>query len=555
MCGIFFYHGGTVGLDAGKITQQFFNIKHRGPDNSSVYVENNMFIGFHRLAINDLHTAGNQPMVIDDVILICNGEIYNYQKLKKQYNIECASNSDCEVILRLYIYLKQKYHDKNKIMEYLCNELEGEFAFIIYDKEMNVVMVTRDRYGVRPLFVAYNQKTKEIGFCSELKGLNDVFDIDCFCHQFLPSYVMSINVGVLEAANMPISQALEVFPYFNNIVSYDLSVNNEQVIYRNIRFMLQEAVKQRCMSDVPMCALLSGGLDSSLVCGILSKLLKKPLHTFSIGLAGSPDLFHARVVSNHINSVHHEVVIKEEDMLNSIEDVIRSIESYDITTVRASIPNYLIAKHIKEKTRFKVVLSGEYSDEVFSGYMYNKMAPTADALHKEANKLLHYICYFDSLRADRCISVHGLEARCPFSSTELVKYVLSIDPKMRMSNDKIEKYILRKAFEEEDIIPRSVLFRSKAAFSDAVSTRENSWHCILKKHIDQMISDEEFEQNAKNFFHNTPKTKEAYFYRKIFHKYYRHDKVIPYFWLPNQKWVGEQIDPSARELGEEVCRE
>lgn len=555
MCGIFFYHGSSVELDAGKIARQFFNIKHRGPDNSSMYVEKNMFIGFHRLAINDLHTSGNQPMVIDDVILICNGEIYNYQKLKQRYDIQCASTSDCEVVLRLYILLKEKYHDKNQIMEMLCNELEGEFAFIIYDKELNAVMAARDRYGVRPLFLAYNQKTKEIGFCSELKGLNDLFDIDCFCHQFLPSYVMCINMGILAADSLPISQAIEIFPYFNNTVSYDLQLSNEQVVFQNIRHMLTEAVKQRCISDVPICALLSGGLDSSLVCGILSKIMKKPLHTFSIGLAGSPDLFHARNVSYFIKSIHHEVVISEGDMLDAIEDVIRAIESYDITTVRASIPNYLIAKHIKEKTRFRVVLSGEYSDEVFSGYMYNKMAPTADALHKEANRLVQNICYFDSLRADRCISVHGLEARCPFSSTELVKYVLSIDPKLRMSKDKIEKYLLRRAFEEEGIIPSSILFRSKAAFSDAVSTRDNSWHTILKKHLEQMISDEEFEQNAKNFFHNTPKTKEAYFYRKVFHKYYRHDKVIPYFWMPNQEWVGEQIDPSARELGEDICRD
>jgi asparagine synthase (glutamine-hydrolysing) len=526
------------------------NFKHRGPDNTNIYIEKNTFIGFHRLAINDVHISGNQPMVLDDVIMICNGEIYNFKKIMQKYNIECASGSDCEVILRLYISLKEKDHDLNKVMHTLCSELEGEFAFIIYDKQYDSILAARDRYGVRPLFVAYNQETKDICFSSELKGLDDLFNSDCMCHQFTPSYFMIVNLRVMSSQGTLINHAIKVAPYHSINTSYDTNINNLAVICSDIRKLLSDAVKQRCVSDVPMCALLSGGLDSSLVCGLLAKNVKTPINTFSIGLPGSPDLEYARQVATFIRSNHHEVIISEHDMLSCIEEVIKTIESYDITTVRASIPNYLVAKYIKDNTNFKVVFSGEYSDEVFSGYMYNKKAPSVDELHKEANHLLKNICYFDSLRADRCISAHGLEARCPFSSTNLIKYVLSIDPDLRMSDDKIEKYILRKAFEKENIIPWTVINRSKAAFSDAVSTKENSWHTILKTHIDNHVSDDEFQQDSIKFLHNTPVTKEAYYYRKIFHKYYNHDKVIPYFWMPNQKWVGHQTDPSARELGD-----
>lgn len=548
MCGIFYYLS-TDGINNHQdVLSAFMKIKHRGPDNTSVYLEDKMLFGFHRLAINDLSMYGNQPMFKDETLLMCNGEIYNDKDLIKRFNLNCTSGSDCEVILKLYLSFKEKWHDKYSIITKLCENLEGEFSFILYDKTLNTVYAARDRYGMRPLFIGYDNTKKTLGFASELKAIDHLFEN---VQQFIPSYCMTINISSMNTLDFDIINACHLMTYNNISTPYDSAEEDEERIFSNIKFLLETSVKERCTSDVPICALLSGGLDSSLVCGILAKKYKSKLNTFSIGMLGSPDLEYANKVARYIGSNHHEIIVTPREMLDVIEDVIKIIESYDITSVRASIPNYLIAKYIKENTDFKVVFSGEMSDEVFSGYVYNKNSPSPDELHKESCRLLQNICYFDSLRADRCISSQGLELRLPFSNTKLIKYVQSIDPKLRMSNDKIEKYILRHAFEGSNTVPVDVLWRPKAAFSDAVSNKEDSWHLILQRDINIMISDEEFNQNAHNFKHNMPKTKEAYYYRKIFNKYYKHDEVIPYFWMP--RWTNVS-DPSARELGE-ICKE
>jgi asparagine synthase (glutamine-hydrolysing) len=534
MCGIFFYKGKIISY--GDLINSFMKIKHRGPDNSQIYIYNDMFFGFHRLAINDISDIGNQPMFFDDCILICNGEIYNHNMLNIKHDLQCRSKSDCETIIKLYTKYKNNYENINDLIHFLCNELEGEFAFIIYDKKKDTLIVARDRYGVRPLFFGCSENI--IGFASELKALNDIFPENTV-EQFLPSSFLIYEM----------KKSKYTYLTYNKIdINYDFNNNNIAEILPIIKHYFEKAVYDRCMSDVPICALLSGGLDSSLVCGVLTKFVKTPLHTFSIGLIGSPDIFYAQKVADFIKSIHHSIIVTKEEMLNSIEDVIKTIESYDITSVRASIPHYLISKYIKNNTDFKVIFSGEYSDELFSGYAYNKKATSATELHKETCRILQNICYFDSLRADRCISSQSLEARCPFSSTDLIKFVQSINPELRMSNDKIEKFLLRKAFEGFNIIPDDVLFRSKAAFSDAVSTTENSWHKIIQKHIDTIINDEEFKENASKFTTCTPQTKEAYYYRKIFSKYYKKNNIIPYFWLPKKEWCGDILDPSAREL-------
>lgn len=541
MCGIFFYKGKYVSY--GDLMNSFMKIKHRGPDNSQVYIYKDVFFGFHRLAINDLSDIGNQPMFSDDCVLVCNGEIYNYKDLNVKYDLQCLSHSDCETIIKLYTKYKTRYDNINDLVKFLCNELEGEFAFIIYDKIKNVIIAARDKFSVRPLFVGMDMNN--IGFASELKALNDIFPENCV-EQFLPSSYLIYNLK---------DDTIKYSAYNSINVEYDPENNDLSVILPMIKEHFEKAVSDRCLSDVPICALLSGGLDSSLVCGVLSKIVKTPLHTFSIGLEGSKDLFYAQKVADHIKSIHHPILVTKEQMLGAIEEVIKAIESYDITTVRASIPQYLISKYIKENTEFKVILNGDFSDEVFASYIYNKLAPSGDELHNETIKLIENICYFDSLRADRCISAHGLEGRVPFSNTNLVKFVTSINPSLRMSNDKIEKFILRKAFENDNIIPNDVLWRSKEGFSDGVSSTDNSWYLIIQKYINTIITDEDFQNNAPKCTRVVPHTKEAYYYRTIFNKYYKDNFVIPRFWMPNSTWCPNLTDPSARVLTDIYIKE
>jgi asparagine synthase (glutamine-hydrolysing) len=420
-----------------------------------------------------------------------------------------------------------------KLPEYL----DGEYAFVIYDKKEGWVHICRDPYGVRPLFWYHTED--ELGVCSELKGLSQLNAENTV--QFPPGHIVSICVKYQENDQI-------IVPYVKQTIEYVKGYYKEEEILETIRLFLTKAVKKRMMSERPVCSLLSGGLDSSLVASILAReLYPKKLTTFSIGLEGSSDLYYAKKVASHIGSIHHIIQLNEEDFLNAIEDTVRIIESYDITTVRASVGNYLVSKYIAENTNFKVVFNGDYSDEVCGGYMYFKKAPSEEAFHNECCRLVKDICYFDSLRSDRTISSQGLEARVPFSDKNFVEWYLTIDPALRMSHDKIEKYLLRKAFDGTNLLPHDVLFRSKVAFSDGVSNKERSWHNVIKEYIDSKVPDEEFINEKGKYTYNTPETKEAYYYRKTFEQYYPNcEHIIPYFWLP--KWCGEMKDPSAREL-------
>jgi len=484
-------------------------------------------------------------MFFKDSVLICNGEIYNYKELIKKYNLNCVSRSDCEVIIQLYEKLKSSdISSHEEIVKKLCQELDGEFAFIIYDADK--IIVARDRYGVRPLFYGKNNTGSDhrsaFGFASELKNLDVLFDD---VTQFTPSTFLIIadvtcDIDITQASCKYYDIVDTVAPHY---------INDEEDAILKIREALEKSVEKRLSCDVPICALLSGGLDSSLVCGIITKKLGKGiLNTFSIGMVGSTDLYNAKKVADHIGSIHHEVIVTEYEMLNAIYDVIKSIESYDITTVRASIPNYLIAKYIKENTNFKCVFSGEMSDEMMGGYLYFKKSLNETEFDNECNRLLTNICYFDNLRADKCISSQELEARVPFSDHYLAKIVQSINPCLRKCDNRIEKYLLRKAFEKSDIIPEEILWREKEAFSDAVSSKENSWYKILQEHIDSLVTDEEYNESKSKYLHCTPMTKESYYYRKVFSSLYNNQKIIPYFWLPKKEWCGEMTDPSAREL-------
>jgi asparagine synthase (glutamine-hydrolysing) len=332
-----------------------------------------------------------------------------------------------------------------------------------------------------------------------------------------------------------------------------LPQSDEQEALHQVKETFTKAVVKRLMSDRPVCALLSGGLDSSLVASIVARhIAPQKLNTFCIGIEGSTDLHFAKLVAKHINSNHHIVELKEEDFLSAIDETIRIIESYDITSVRASVGNLLVSKYIANNTDCKVVYNGDYSDEVCGGYMYLKKAPSDEEFHNECSRLVKEITYFDSLRSDRTISSQGLEARVPFSDTEFVNTYMSINPSLRVSHSRIEKYLLRKAFSEDNLLPNEVLWRYKEAFSDGVSKPERSWHNVIKEYIDKVITDEEFQQESGKFSINTPPSKEAYYYRKVFESFYPNmGHVIPQFWLP--RWSDNIQDPSARELEVYTC--
>jgi asparagine synthase (glutamine-hydrolysing) len=542
MCGIFLYLNEAEQFDIINVLQQFMKIQHRGPDHSQIFIEKNMIIGFHRLAINDLSYDGNQPMYMHDMILVCNGEIYNFKELNESFDLKCSSHSDCETIIKLYYHLYEKYeHNIETAMYHLCNSLDGEFAFIIYDSKNNKIIAARDNVGTRPLFIGFDENTKKIAFASELKAIDSLFPENSA--QFRPSTFMIIDTKTFEWSVKQYNIISE--PYLENMET------NLEIILPTIRKLLIKAVEKRVSNtDRPLCCLLSGGLDSSLICGIISKYSLKAdnkLNTFSIGMKGSTDLKYAQKVADFIGSEHHEVLVSREEMLDAIEEVIRVTETWDITSIRASCGNYLVAKYIKENTNYKCILSGELSDEEMSSYIYFKKAPDCEALHNETNRLLEEVCYFDNLRADRCISSNGLEARIPFSDRELIKYIQSIDPKLRMCHDKIEKFLLRKAFENDNVLPSNVLNRSKETFSDGLTSNDESWYKIIQKHIDTLISYEDFLIESTKYTFCTPHTKEALYYRNVFNKYYKNEQVIPHYW--KSTWC-DTLEPSARSLKE-----
>tara|TARA_B100000131_G_scaffold320616_1_gene369232 strand:+ start:8526 stop:10130 length:1605 start_codon:yes stop_codon:yes gene_type:complete len=529
MCGFFSYLGDT--LRKTDLIESGEKISYRGPDNSSYFIfKPHIFFGFHRLSIVDTSSAGNQPMFHPEdknIALICNGEIYNHEDIKKVHNITTNSGSDCEVILHLY----KKYG-----IEKTLSELDGVFAFCLYDQNTGVLYSARDPYGVRPSFFGETHNG-EIFIASEAKAMSN------YCNevkQFPPGTWWS-------------SESNAFNKYYNSNHTIDTSITEKSALV-SIKKNLIQAVEKRMMSEREIGCLLSGGLDSSLIASIVSRLSSEKIKTFSIGLEGSPDLHYAKIVADWIGSDHHEIIMTTSEFLNAIEDVIYKIESYDTTTVRASVGNYLVSKYISENTNCKVIFNGDGSDEVCCGYVYNKNAPDALALQAESQKLIDEIHFFDVLRSDRSISSNGLEARTPFLDKEFVKHYMSIPPELKAfdKTTRVEKHLLRKAFapakgdEENAFLPDEILWRHKCAFSDGVSSAKNSWHKSIQEFVNSKITDEEFEKGAEALTHCKPMLKESLYYRNIFKTFYPNlDKIIPHFWMPN--WT-DVIDPSAREL-------
>ncbi len=524
MCGIFTVYGSNYQWDS--LEDSFSKISYRGPDSSCyVHFNNKLTMAFHRLAIMGVSDSGNQPMKHpndESLTLMCNGEIYNYKALAKKYNFNLVTGSDCEIILHLF----KKVGIKKTI-----DQLDGVFMFTIYDETNDILYAGRDPMGVRPGFISIT--SNGVFISSEVKSLIN------FSKKITPfppgSWWSSDNQDKFE----------RYFYYDSNIPTSD----NDYEILENIKSLLTKAVIKRLMSDREIGCLLSGGLDSSLISSIVSKNYDgKKLNTFSIGIEGSVDLEYAQVVASFIQSNHHNIQVSEKDFLSAIETVIYNIESYDTTTVRASVGNYLVSKFIKDNTDCKVIFNGDGSDEVCCGYVYLRNAPNTKQLQLESERLVKELYLYDVLRSDRSVSSNGLEARTPFLDKKFVKYYLSIPSELKTFNSdtRIEKYLLRKAFDDNTFLPNDVLWRRKVAFSDGVSSQKKSWHKIIQEHVNQKITDKEFLNAQTKISHCTPLLKESYYYRKIFENFFPNsEKLIPHFWMP--KW-SNVIDPSAREL-------
>lgn len=533
MCGIFLYKSDNPisEIIQSKLVTDSLKSQHRGPDNTKYSLQNeNIFLAFHRLSINDTSSNGDQPLMHPNdynIILICNGEIYNHAILKDKYEIKTNSSSDCEIILHLY-----KIFGFKKTIEML----DGVFSCILLDlrENFNIIYAARDPIGVRPLY--YGTNTNSYAFASELKNIKDLFDN---INQFKPGHIWD-------------SHSKEYFCYYNKKIIYNNPIveNNIENIKSNIKELFIKAVEKRTMSDRDVGCLLSGGFDSSLVAAILSKFYRnknKKLQTFSIGLENSPDLKYAQIVADHIESEHHEIVISEKKMLDAIPKVIYQIESYDTTTVRASVPMYLLSKYIKENTNIAVVYSGEGSDEASGSYLYFHNSPDVKSFKNETNRLMEDLHMFDVLRCDKSTAAAGLEVRVPFLDKEFLNYYMNINPELKMPSYNIEKYLLRSAFDCDELLPNNVLWRKKEGMSDGVSSHERGWYQIIQEYTDKIYTNDQFEELKKKYLSNPPLFKESLYYRECFNKdYHKFHHLIPYYWLP--KWSGNIVEPSARIL-------
>ena len=517
MCSIMGYCGSCA--DLSLFRSCFDQTISRGPDDSRVLEIGGGLLAFHRLAILGLAPEGMQPFTLDSSAVVCNGEIYGYEKLKEQLSKKYTfqSGSDCEVLLPLY-------------REYgvdMFRMLDAEFALILYDGVSGQFIAARDPIGIRPLYYGYDAQGV-IVFASEPKNLVGL------CEKILP---FPPSCYYKDGKFVRYSEIYHASAYTRD---------NLDTVCRKIREKLIAGVEKRLVADAKVGFLLSGGLDSSLVCAIAAKRSKTPIRTFAIGMVGDAiDLKYARQAADWMGSQHTEVIMTREQVLSSLEEVIRVLGTFDITTIRASMGMYLLCKWIHENTDVRVLLTGEISDELF-GYKYTDFAPSAAAFQEESEKRIRELHMYDVLRADRCISANSLEARVPFGDLDFVKYVLSIDPEKKLNTYGKGKYLLRHAF-EGDYLPHDLLYREKAAFSDAVG---HSMVDYLKEYAEAYYTDAEFETKRKNYAHAAPFTKESLLYREIFEKYYPgQGEMIVDFWMPNKSWKGCDVnDPSARVL-------
>ena len=518
MCSIIGYIGAN--LSEKEVRSYFERTVSRGPDMTRILNLGNGFLGFHRLAIMGLNESGMQPFSAFGNSVVCNGELYGFRLLKKKLEEKgytFQSESDCELLLPLY----REYGTD------MFRMLDAEFAMILYDGASGQLIAARDPIGIRPLYYGY-LPSKEIIFASEPKNLVGL------CRHILP---------------FPPGHYYKdgKFVCYRNISKPTALVEDDvETACKKIHDKLEAGILKRLDADAPVGFLLSGGLDSSLVCAVAARHLKKPIRTFSIGMdIDAIDLKYAKQVADYLGADHTEVIISKEDVLAALPDVVALLGTYDITTIRASIGMYLVCKYIHEHTDLRVLLTGEISDELF-GYKYTDFAPSPEAFQQEAEKRIRELHMYDVLRADRCISVNSLEARVPFGDLDFVDYVMNLDPKRKVNSYGKGKYLLRHAF-EGDYLPYDILMREKAAFSDAVG---HSMVDDLKEYAQQLYTDEQFEARRKRYTFATPFTKESLLYRELFERYYPGQaEMVVDFWMPNKAWEGCNVnDPSARVL-------
>ena len=502
MCGILAVFCNKTPSNLSQIVKASNKLRDRGPDRCvNIATESGLFI-FHRLSINDTSTNGDQPMIKDGIVMMCNGEIYNHKYLEELYDVQCESGSDCEIILHLY---------KKIGFEDTIRELDGVFSIVISDG--GKIFMARDRIGIKPLFYGHTEE----GFlaASSLPTVLTEFctDVDFFP----PGYISS-------------GQEL-------NFTRFSIIKPNIQTScnYISIRDVLEEAVEKRLMTDVPIGCLLSGGLDSSIIASILVKKLGgKNVRTYSVGMEDSIDLYYAKRVADFLGTDHHEIIFTKEQGFEIIPTIISILGSYDVTTIRASVGMYFAAKYIKENTNDRVIFSGEGADEIALGYLYFHNAPTPEDAKNESIRLIRNLHFYDVLRVDRIISSQGLEVRVPFLDMNVVNEMINIDINEKIPRD-IEKQIFREVF--ADCLPDDVINRQKCALSDGVSSMENSWHIYLQERIESLILD-------KNEFFS----KEAMYYKIIFEEMFPNYSLNVPYWT--QKWVNT-TDPSARQL--DIC--
>lgn len=435
----------------------------------------------------------------------------------------------------------------------MAENLDGVFAFLLLDTKNKKVFVGRDTYGVRPSFRLLTQDGF-LAVCSEAKGLMDIVHECPYAkvEPFPPGYIESYDLADNGKVSLISRERFHKIGDPPKYLTPAPSTEGKDVL-ENIRNLFQTAVRKRMIGQRRIGCLLSGGLDSSLVASLVCKFVEEegrgyPVQTFSIGLEGSPDIIAARKVAEHIGSEHHEFTFETEDFLGAVRKTIQSLESYDITTIRASVPMYLLSQKISKETDSIVIFSGEGADELAQGYIYFHKAPSAEEGDQESRRLLNDLYFFDVLRTDRTTAAHGLEVRVPFLDHQLGAYYLSIDPKLRQPTDGVEKSLIRRAFENTGLLPNEILWRPKEAFSDGVSSTKKSWFKILQEDVELKVTDEDLSNAPNVFKHNPPKTKEAYFYRQIFEELYPNQgEWIPYYWMP--RWIDGASDPSARTLG------
>ncbi len=561
MCGfvgLFDLNSGSAPIAEGlkeelraQVLEMSKRIRHRGPDWSGVYTGDNAILSHERLSIVD-PLSGKQPLVSDDgkIILAANGEIYNHKEIRAKFadSYHFLTGSDCEVIIPLY----KKYRESGDFKA-MIEELSGIFAFALYDSEHDSYLISRDEIGVIPLYQGWDKQGRYY-VASELKALEG----DCQTIEEFPNghYLYSGKSNTCDSSPRPIKWYKRSWETYENVKNSPRATDDKGEIINpsvieKVRNGLEAAVKAQLMSDVPYGVLLSGGLDSSIIAAVTQKFSNKRvetdskegawwprLHSFAVGLEGSPDLIAAQKAADYIGTVHHEVHFTIQEALDALPDVIYHIETYDITTVRASTPMYLLARVIKSMG-IKMVLSGEGSDELFGGYLYFHKAPNAQEFHEELVRKMSKLHLYDCLRANKSLMAWGVEGRVPFLDKDFIDIAMGLNPSDKMSiklpegaegrgngGQRIEKWILRKAF--EDLLPESIAWRQKEQFSDGVGY---NWIDTLKKITEEKVSDQEFARRENRFPVNPPKTKEEYYYREIYSRLFPSDsaaKCVPH---------------------------